>query len=193
MTEFDAADAAKRMMKAFGPNSPYDNEATKLYAKGMKDRSMYPIKGKWRTFVLTRFTQYYPTGQSLEEYVDEDTNVDPDSIVRLVPLVALYAGKPEMLEIAEKAVKQLQVDDMVIAIVLAACRILEQYILHGQSQEADKLVCNVIAELKTPSHSNPKPLDRAVAGHLQTALDLKEKEVAEVTVKFGKQWGNTHA
>ena len=187
LTGFDATDAGKRMMKAFGTNSPYDNNTTKLYSKGMRDKSMFPIQSKWRSFLLTRFTEYYPTGRTLEDYPDIVHNVDPDNIVRLVPLVALYAGKPEMLIKAGNAIMQLQVSDIAVTVVLAACRVLEQYILHGQTEEGETLVNKVIEELKSPARVNPKSLDRAVAGHLQTALDCRAMSVQEATLNFGKQ------
>ena len=175
------------MMTAFGPGSHYDNTGPQNYSKQMKDKSMYPIKKKWRNFVLNRFVNYYPTGDSLENYVDEnDTNVDPDNIVRLVPLVILYAGQPNMLEVAEKAAQQLQVNDMIITIVLAACRIIEQFVLHEEGKSCEDHLKAVIAELKSPSRAHPQPLDLAVAGHLQKALECKEMDVETATAKFGK-------
>ena len=182
---FNEADSSQRMMKAFGPGSPYNNPSPQSYSKGMKDMSIYPIKSKWRTYVLNRFVQYYPSGITLENHVDEDTNVDPDSIVRLVPLVALYAGRPDMLEMAEKAALQLQVNDMVITVTLAACRIVEQFIL-GEGRSCEEHLRAVIAELKSPSRAHPQSLDLAVAGHLQRALDTRDMDVTAATAKFGK-------
>ena len=182
---FNVADSAKRMMEVFGPDSSYNNTKSQLYAKGMKDKSMFPIKSKWRNFVLNRFIQYYPTGMSLDDYTDDDRNVDPDNITRLVPLVAMYAGRPDMLDVAEEAALQLQVNDMIITIILAVCRIVEQFILHGDT-DIEKLLSAVIAELKSPSRAHPNPLDRAVAGHLQKAMDCREKDVEAATAQFGK-------
>ena len=174
------------MMAAFGPGSPYDNTGPQSYSKGMKDRSKYPIKGKWRNFVLNRFVAYFPTGETLESYTNDDANVDPDNIVRLVPLVALYAGQPDLLKTAEEAAQQLQVNDMIITLILAACRIMESFILHGELGVEDHLRA-VIAELKSPSRLHPQPLDLAVAGHLQTALDCSRKmDVQSATANFGK-------
>ena len=172
-------------MIAFGPNSPYANTGPQSYSKGMKDKSMYPIKGKWRNYVLNRFVTYFPTGVTLEDYVHDDPNVDPDNIVRLIPLVALYAGRPDMLQIAEEAALQLQVNDMIITLVLAACRIIQQFILHGEIGPEHQLRA-VIAELKSPSRAHPQSLDLAVAGHLQKALDCRQVEVETATAQFGK-------
>ena len=183
---FNADDSASRMMGAFGPGSPYDKTTSLGYSKGV-DKASYPIKSKWRNFVLNRFIQYFPTGVTLEAFAnDNDTNVDPDNIVRLIPLVSLYAGKPDMLKIAEEAALQLQVNDMIITIVLAACRIVQQFILHGGDMNCEDQLRAVIAELKSPSRVQPQPLDRAVAGHLQKALDCKEMDVDKATAQFGK-------
>lgn len=185
---FNANDCAKKMMVAFGPGSPYDHTGSQSYSKGMKDKSMYPIKGKWRTFVLNRFVKYFPTGETLESYLnnEDDANLDPDNIIRLLPLVALYAGRHEMLQLAEEAALQLQVNDMNITIILAACRIMESFILHTDLSIEDHLKA-VIADLKSSSRLHPQPLDRAVAGHLLTALDYSAKlDVQSATMKFGK-------
>ena len=174
------------MVAAFGPGSPYDNGGPQGYSKGMKDKSMYPIKSKWRNFVLNRFLKYFATGETLESNIDDDdTNVDPDNIVRLIALVALYAGTPHMLETAEHAAQQLQANDMIITIILAACRIVESFILHGELSIEDHLN-SVIGELKSSSRVHPQPLDLAVAGHLQAALDAKNLDVQSATTKFGK-------
>ena len=92
-----------------------------------------------------------------------------------------------MLTKAEDAIMQLQVNDIAVTVVLAACRVLEQYILYGQKEEGETLVNKVIEELKSPARANPKSLDRAVAGHLQTAIDCRTMSIQEATLKFGKQ------
>ena len=186
-TGFSADDCAKKMMTSFGPRSPYDNAGPQSYSKGMKDKSMYPIQTKWRTFLLNRFVNYYPTGQTLESYIgnDEDTNVDPDNIVRLIPLVSLYAGQPHMLKTVQEATQQLQVNDMTLTIVLAACRILENFILREDLSVEDHVKA-VIAELKSPTRLHPQPLDLAVSGHLQRALECREMDVHSATAMFGK-------
>ena len=173
-------------MTVFGPSSAYEHKGPQGYSKGMKDMSMYPIQGKWRNFVLNRFVEHFSSGVTLKSILnDDDTNFDPDNIVRLIPLVSLYAGRPDMLEIAEEAALQLQVNDMTITVVLAACRIVEQFILHGDLNSEDN-VRAVIAGLKSSSRAHPQPLDLAVAGHLQKALNHREMSVELATAQFGK-------
>lgn len=190
-TGFNAADSAKRMFQAFGPGSPYDSQGSSKYSKSMSDKSMYPIHGNWRNGLLRRFCELHSEGRTLDDLTEEDKNVDPDNIPRLVPLVALYAGKPEMLEQAENAAAQLQSNDASLAIVLAACRLIERFVLASRpavvdSQTLQSLVESVVKDLKSPGRLNPQSLDLAVAGHLQAALGSCDLSVAEATRKFGK-------
>ena len=178
---FNADDLAKRTMVAFGPGSPYDNSPLASQDKKTKDASKLPMEGKWQTFLLRRFVNCHAAGKKVEDLEEEDTNVDPDNIPRIVPLVALYAGKPDLLQLAEEAALQIQVADTTVSIVLATCRIMEQYVL-----SVDKPVERVIEDLKSPSRILPQSLDRAVAGYLQAALESEGLPVAEVTQKFGK-------
>ena len=163
---------------AFGPGSPYDNSSS---SSKTKDTSKLPKDGKWQTFLLRRFVNSRAEGKKVEDLDEEDTNEDPDNIPRIVPLVALYAGKPDLLQRAEEAALQLQVADTTLSIVLATCRIMEQYVL-----SVDKPVEKAVEDLKSPSRINPQSLDRAVAGYLQTALESEGLPVAEVTQMFGK-------
>lgn len=45
-----------------------------------------------------------------------------DGITKLAPLVALYAGRAEMLEKVEKAIRVTQNNNMCVAVTLAAAR-----------------------------------------------------------------------
>ena len=122
----------------------------------MVDKSVFPIQGKWRNFLLRRFSNLYAEGKEVEDMLEEDMNVDPDNIPRLVPLVALLAGKPSMLETAYDAAAQLQKSDLMLTSVMAACRLVEQYILDGASADERSLE-KVIEDLKkrivpSPSH-----------------------------------------
>ena len=174
------------MFEAFGPGSPYDDQATAKYSKGMIDRSMYPIQGKWRNFVLRRFSNLYAEGKEVENMLEEDRNVDPDNIPRLLPIVALLAGSTNMLETAFDAASQLQKSDLILTAVMSACRLMEQYIVGGASADVHP-VEKVIADLKRPDRSFPLPLDRAMSGHLKDVLETRDLGVVETAKKFGKQ------
>ena len=183
---FDAKDSAKRTFEAFGPGSPFDNDASNSYdPTGMSDMSMFPIQGKWRNPLLFRFSNLHAEGKKVEDMLEEDLNVDPDNIPRLVPLVALLAGKPNMLETAYDAAAQLQKSDLILTTVMAACRLIERYILDGASADVHSLE-KVIEDLKKTDRSFPLPLDRAMAGHLKDVLETRGLNVAEAAKKFGK-------
>ena len=177
---FDESDYRKRFFNAFGPGSEYDNPA---YSKLKHDSSQLPIKGKWPNLQLRRFAQCHAEGKTLQDIEDEDLT-SPDAIPRLIALVALYAGKDAFMKVADRAVLILQSYDMSTAIVLGILRIIEQYVLYGDTKE--NLVEGVIKELKSPDRTMPLPLDHMVAGHFQAVLDKKDLSVFEATKAFGK-------
>lgn len=45
-------------------------------------------------------------------------------MAKLAPIVACYAGKPEMLERVEEAIRVTQNDDMCVAVTLSAARLV---------------------------------------------------------------------
>ena len=183
---FDPKDSAKQIFEAFGPGSPYDSDPSSKYSKNMVDKSMYPIRGKWKNFLLRRFSNLHAEGKEVEDMLEEDTNVDPDNIPRLVPLVALLAGDPKMLETAFDAASQLQKSDLMLTAVLCACRIMEQYIVGGEGESVHP-VEKVMEDLKKSNRTFSLPLDRAMAGHLKEAFDTRGLGVIETAKQFGKQ------
>ena len=125
------------------------------------------------------------SGKKISDLDEKDDNDDPDNIPRLVALVALYAGKPDLLDKAEEAALQMQTSDLVLAAILTACRVMEQYILHGKSH--DNLVEKVIEELKSKGRLHPLDLDGAMAGRLQASLESQSLPVVEATKRFGNK------
>lgn len=51
-----------------------------------------------------------------------DVDCQMDGVTKLAPVVAMYAGRPEMLEKVEKAMRVTQNNDMCVAVTLAAAR-----------------------------------------------------------------------
>lgn len=45
-----------------------------------------------------------------------------DGVTKIAPVVSMYAGRPEMLEKVEKAIRVTQNNDMCVAVTLAAAR-----------------------------------------------------------------------
>ena len=170
---FNAEACAEKMQTVFGPGTPYDDPTSASYVRHTVSTR---VQGKWLNFVLRRFTECHAEGKKVEELTEEDCAVDPENIVRLVPLVSLLAGRPELLATAEEAALQLQTSDLCLAVVLTAVRLLEQFI-----QGAAEPVKAVVSALKRGG----APLDRAMAGHLQAVLDSTETSVAAATLEFG--------
>lgn len=183
---FNYDDAAERTFKAFGPGSPYDNEVSIDYSKGLKDIRC-PMRQRWQNVLLRRFGDLYAAKKKLTDLPEEDENKDPDNIPRSVPLVAYYAGTPDFFTTVYDACSQLQNSDIMLTIVLAACRIIEQYIFQDASvSEGSPQVAKVIEDLKFPKRTFPNDLDLAVAGFLSEALAAKDMTVDEATIKLGK-------
>lgn len=53
-----------------------------------------------------------------------ETDNQIDGVAKLAPIVACYAGKPEMLERVEEAIRVTQNNDMCVAVTLAAARLV---------------------------------------------------------------------
>lgn len=179
------------MYRTFGPNSPYDNSESAKYSKTQTDRSMYPIQGKWLTVLLRRFNKCYSEGKTVEDLKEIDKNVDPDNIVRNIPLVALLAGKPEMLDTLQESALQFQTNDTSIGLLMAVSRLIECYILHEHpGNQEDKSLSHplerVIEDLKRPDRTCPEDLDLAMAGHFNKVFEFKDLSIESATQKFGK-------
>ncbi|KAJ0059008.1 hypothetical protein NL108_003373, partial [Boleophthalmus pectinirostris] len=148
----DVEDLKKRTLKFFGPGSAYDIPENDPYRqKGGKPQ--LPIEGPWRHASLKSFLKNLDAGKEITGEID--------GITKLAPVVAFYAGKPEMLEKVEDAIRVTQNYDPCVAETLAAARFLEHYILHGPDPNALNVV---IGQLSDPKRNNPQDLDRAIIG-----------------------------
>jgi hypothetical protein len=128
----------------------------------------------------------------VEDEVENDTNVDPDNIVRNIPLVALLAGKPKFLETLHESILQMQVNDMMVAVVMTASRLIERYILNGMSsRQSDSTssschpVEQVIHDLKQLDRAYPDMLDIAMVSHLNKVLASRDLNHEVAAKKFG--------
>lgn len=173
------------MFLSFGPNSPYDRETG--YSKGMTDRSSYPIQGKWQNQLLKRFARLHAEGKLLEDMKEEDKNKDPDNFIRNIPLIAMLAGKPELLDTLQDSIFQFQSNDLIVAFVTAIGRLVECYVLDGDDpRDPDRHPLERVArELKRPGRACPDDLDLAVAGHLNKVMENRDISIAEATLQFG--------
>ncbi|KAJ0059857.1 hypothetical protein NL108_014119, partial [Boleophthalmus pectinirostris] len=163
----DVADLIKRFYEFFGPGTVYDLPLNDPYRQKGGPKAILPINGPWRHSSLKHFMKNVDAGK---KETGSETDCQIDSVTKLAPLVAMFAGRPEMLDKVETAVRVTQNNDECVAVTLAAARILEHFVLNGP----DPNVLNVVLDqLKNPNRKNPQDLDNAVIalpGALQGAL-----------------------
>ncbi|XP_005092832.1 crystallin J1C [Aplysia californica] len=159
----------KATYEFFGPNSEYEIPRTTM-----------PIEGPWRHGGIRDFIANV---DAKKERTGSETDEQIDSVVRVIPLVALYAGQPDFLKKAEEGLRVLQESNLTISCGLAAARALEQIILTGKS---DNIVQNTIYALNNAGRSNPVEKDRTVAGLLQDVLKASSTSHVEAVPTFKK-------
>uniref|UniRef100_A0A669F9I5 Selenoprotein J n=1 Tax=Oreochromis niloticus TaxID=8128 RepID=A0A669F9I5_ORENI len=160
-------DLTKRFHEFFGPGTVYDLPLNDPYRKKGGPKAILPINGPWRNASLKVFIRNVDAGKE-ETGCDVDCQID--GVTKIAPVVAMYAGRPEMLEKVEKAIRVTQNNDMCVAVTLAAARFLEHFIVNGPDPNA---VDAVLAQLNDPDRQNPQELDKAVIalpGAFQGAL-----------------------
>uniref|UniRef100_A0AAY4DB82 Uncharacterized protein n=1 Tax=Denticeps clupeoides TaxID=299321 RepID=A0AAY4DB82_9TELE len=174
----DIEDLTKRTYKSFGPGSDYDLPVNDPYRPKDGPRPSLPIPGPWRNASLKAFIRNVDSGKA-----ETGCNVDNqiDGVTRLAPIVALYAGRPEMLARVEDALRVTQNNDMCVAVTLAAARFLEHYILNGPDPKA---LDSVLHQLSDPNRQNPQDLDNAVIAHIHQVCNRYQTPHIEVFVVF---------
>ncbi|TKS87919.1 Crystallin J1B [Collichthys lucidus] len=165
--DVNVEDLTKRFYKFFGPGTVYDLPLNDPYRKKGDPKAILPIDGPWRNGSLKAFFRNVDAGK---EETGSDVDCQMDGVTKLAPVVAMYAGRPEMLDKVEKAMRVTQNNDMCVAVTLAAARFLEHFILNGPDANA---LDAVLAQLNDPKRQNPQDLDLAVIslpGAFQGAL-----------------------
>ncbi|KAI4889863.1 hypothetical protein NFI96_029441 [Prochilodus magdalenae] len=170
----DEEDLKQRTYKFFGPGSEYDTPVNDPYRDKGAPRPQLPIEGPWRHASLKSFIRNVDSGKT-ETGCDSDEQID--GVAKLAPIVAFYAGQPEMLEKVEAAVRVTQNNDMCVAVTLAAARFLEHFILNGADPNA---LTAVLKQLNDPNRKNPQELDNAVAGQIHQVKDNLNKSHKEL-------------
>uniref|UniRef100_A0A665X9K0 Selenoprotein J n=1 Tax=Echeneis naucrates TaxID=173247 RepID=A0A665X9K0_ECHNA len=153
-------DLRQRTLKFFGPGSEYDTPVNDPYREKGGPRPQLPIEGPWRHGSLKSFLKNVDAGKE-ETGCENDCQID--GIAKLAPVVAFYAGKPEMLEKVEQATRVTQNNDVCVAETLAAARFLEHFILNGADPKA---LDTVLDKLSDKHRQHPQDLDKAVIGHI---------------------------
>lgn len=157
--------AKEAFMGVYGPRAPgsfsYDPS---MKQTGHRD---LPIRGPWINGTMKTFVKAVVNN---EKSTANETD-DPDCIVRCVPVVAYYAGHPDMLSKAEDCINLMQEFDITVATALLACRIMEQFILNDDSSlPVEKVLEGVVQELENPKRVSPHPLDKALLTHTREVL-----------------------
>ena len=100
-------------------------------------------------------------------------NDDQDeAITHLIPVVALLAGRPEMLERCADAVRVIQNTDRAVAFGLAAARLLEAILLGASPPDA---ITATIAALRDPDRSVASAYDADLAAGLERAKSMADR------------------
>ena len=127
----------------------------------------------------------------MEDMKEEDKNIDPDNIIRNIPLVVMLAGKADMLDIFLDSSRQFQTNDLMIALLTAVARLVEFYVLHEypgcqDNDPSTHPLESVVRELKRPGRGCAGDLDLAMAAHFKKVLECGDLSVDAATSKFGK-------
>jgi len=166
----------------FGPQSKYESEATNQYQVGKEDKinlkKTYPIDGPWRHGCIKDFLANMKSGTKPP---GSDSDDQIDCAIRMIPLVALFAGHPDLLSKAEAAIRVLQESDMSVACGLAAVRVLEQYILNGNPENVFE---KTMDELRDPQRKNPQDLDLGVSSQIRDVVKAKDMDHFEAVPKL---------
>ncbi|MEQ2282920.1 hypothetical protein AMECASPLE_005744 [Ameca splendens] len=160
LIDVDVKHLTKRFYEFFGPGTVYDLPLNDPYRKKGGPKAILPIDGPWRNGSLKAFLRNVDAGKE-ESGCDMDCQID--GVTKLAPVVAMFAGRPEMLEKVESAIRVTQNNDMCVAVTLAAARFLEHFILKGPDPNA---LDSVLAQLNDLNRKNPQELDRAVIAHI---------------------------
>ena len=120
-----------------------------------------PIDGPWRHGSIDGFLRNVKGGKSWPAAGTRDGS--SDCFVKIVPIVAAYAGSPQMLERVADVVRVTQNNDLTVAYAQAAARVLERLILQGSS--GVDAVRTVAEELYT---------DSAAMGGAQISEELEQ-------------------
>ncbi|ELT91759.1 hypothetical protein CAPTEDRAFT_191649 [Capitella teleta] len=161
---FDSKDLRTRMYAAFGPDSDYEVEGTVT-------KDQLPISGPWRPGHLKAFVANFKNN---EEITGSKDGPNGDAYAKLVPLVALYAGKPELEKYVIEATRMTHDNDLSVDCAIAAAKVLERLMLDGwTSKETPE---QIVADVACLSPAGLKiALGAAIDAKAQTHKDAVQK------------------
>lgn len=169
----------KSTLDWFGPDSEYEkNPRNSIHKKPDQPSQTLPINGPWKHGSIKHMMQNVEEGKG---DVGSVTDESMDCAVRIVSVVAMFAGEEDMLKNAESVIRQTQNTDMCLAGGLAAARLLEFYILHGPQENA---VDHLILDLFDVNRKCPQKFDKVIAAHLLDVLKHKGEGHVEAARKY---------
>lgn len=167
---FNLDDQKQTAYKMFGPGTEYDSSLVDEYTGGVKKH--YPLKSGWIHASIKYFLKKMDEGATDTGNPDDE---QMDCVAKIAPIVAMYAGRPELLENVEEVIRMTEDNDFSVAIGLAAARMIEQCILTTDtSGNMLGIVQHVVACLSSRDRTNPQELDGAVAGFLRDVIRYKD-------------------
>jgi len=164
-----------------GDYGPLPSEG--LYNGSKQDVRELPIKGPWRHISIAGFLKNIKRGRHYPNCGTDDAQAD--CFVRIVPVVALYAGHPDLLEKVAQAVRLTQNNPPAVAVAQAFATILEDIIITGSSGLT--AIGKAIYSFSKPSNrSKLEGFFGRVADTMQTCAGLSGTSLYDAVLHFGK-------
>ncbi|CAD7966733.1 unnamed protein product [Amoebophrya sp. A120] len=173
--KLEVDDLVKQHVLAFGPNT---SNYGPLGNTNVQSAGDLPIRGPWRHGSLDKFLRNVTIlGKKFPTCGSNDGS--SDCFIRAVPVVALHAGREDMLEQVAAVVRITQNNALTVAYACAAARILEQIILFGST--GNQAVKHCADALLSTSAGQSRTSQRARAS---SGLD---SEIGEQLVELEEQ------
>lgn len=153
-----------------------------LYNGSKQSVRELPIKGPWRHISLAGFIQNVKQGRHYPKSGTGDAQAD--CFVRIVPVVAMYAGHPDLLEKVAQAIRLTQDNPPAIAVGQAFARILESIIV--ASSTGSYAVSKAIAEFDLLNkQSQLSGFYGRVANTMRNCVEQSGKSLYNAVLEFG--------
>ncbi|CEM20425.1 unnamed protein product [Vitrella brassicaformis CCMP3155] len=157
----------KRLLyEHFGPGSKYEPStmATDSYEHDGKTAQKIPVhvsvlsrvveyvvtrfivkrrKGGWRHASIKEFLKRYGESASVTGLAKD---AQMDGVAKVAPMVALYAGKPELLTAVEEMVRVTQQDPIAVECAKTAAHIMERILLQGTGDDVPSIMPDLLRE-----------------------------------------------
>jgi ADP-ribosylglycohydrolase len=158
---FDRAKQADRIYQTFGPGTSYEATCRQTGS---------PKQGCWTNHNIKTFLAKREEGET--DQTDSGSK-DPDGLVKVIAVVAMYHGRQEMEGLVEECVRITQSHPVAVRYALGGARILSGILATGQPS-----LVGVAEELEKSSDST----DRDVASSIRKAIgDTSSHKVAVKT------------